>query len=368
MFNASTFPPVREHPVYRLLVDLFPIDVNRPDRSIAKQSRVTAGKLQKTLDSRPKIRTRKTGRVGPELDWSVVYSDVPVDLVAGYVNRGSRSHGRYDIFPFLHDSDPYYEKSTKSTLAKHRCIPTFAMQAHNVALWTEFAMKHCVSFHGERGYSWKRFPDSSQSPEDGLEFFRQLKISGLTSRHRRSDTAKIRRGANRGVREALVEGRSPASLFVRRYAFSAKEMRRKWGCLKPYERPCFKDFKGSCETVLTLFPKGHRRVIPPIVFSSLRRIYSRSCVTRPSDFPWFSKVTNDLKYTLEVPQPPKRFVPPSRILRKGAIVQEYDFPSTMSTIPTLNSDLLDGLDLEYRGRIGGSKHRYARLASDFDWD
>jgi hypothetical protein len=318
VINASNFPPVREHPVYQFLVGSSTTDYG--SRDFSRKERRNSAKLKKALDSRPKIRTRLTGPVGPELDWSIIYSDVAVDMIRGPISAGARSHGRYDIFPFLPASDPEYRKSCESTLALHRHIPTFAMQPEHIARWTQWARDHHVHYHGERGYKFGR--ESEYSSEFNRKLFRNLKkIKGVIPCHRRSEAAKICRAARRGARDCLIQTRPADRLFTTRYRLSASKTREAfWTYRSNGGTLGFQEYRSTViGRGITLFPPRCHSVVPNIVFRALKRLYSRP-VKVVNQRPWF-KPDVDLAYTLSVSLPPNRRS--SFLLKRGALIRTY---------------------------------------------
>lgn len=283
---------------------------------------------------RPLLRTRTSGLVGPEPDYSVRESNLPRNWV-------------YALFPNKELLAPDHTWGPDNAqIAEHNCHGTYSLTDDQVKRWTRVANAFGIEYEGQRGYKApKGFLDklgTYYNPRTGAYVrgessldFRQKKALRIIPSHRRSEVAKIRRAARRGVKEAVIGSIPAERLFVTRYRLSAKEMRNQWFRLDP--RPSFQQFKQAVGKNITLFPKCCRQTIPGIVYRSLKRIYSNP---KRVGKVWFSKPEEDLKHVLEVRLPPKE-VKNRILLRKGAIVRSHQNSESYgniyaSTIPVVN--------------------------------
>lgn len=373
--NASDFARPNEHPCLTVIREAFEESerilkdsqvqvLGRPARDGSRKLKTTVDRgkfykleqslnkayyvqLKRALDQRPKIRTRKTGPVGPDLDWSVIYSDVPVTIFHDpKLKFGSDYFGAQDpkeegraIFPY----DSYRSRLNAATSfhfsgSKERCVETHAMGPEEVRLWTQWAYRNGIHFSGERGYV-RTSSSHAWTTDMAVNAFRELKARGALRSHIRTPEARIRRAARRGARDALI-GTVPAErLFVTRYSLSSKQIRENWFRLDP--RPSFKAYKESLDKNITLFPRRCRATIPGIVFKALKRLYEKP--VKVSGNYWFKPV-EDLRYVLKVPQPPKRgaYYRP-RETRAGSLVFSHidneDYGDILSsTIPRVTRD------------------------------
>lgn len=314
---------------------------------------------------RPLLRTRTQGVVGPDPDFSVRESDLPRSWV-------------YALFPNRELLAPSHTWGPDNAqVAEHDCHGTYSLTDDQVKLWTRVAHTFGIEYKGDRGYQappgFLKKLGTYYNPRTGAYVrgesslnFPEKKVLGLIPKHRRSDVAKIRRAARRGVREAVIGSIPAERLFVTRYRLSAKEMRDEWFRLTP--RPLFRDFKQSVGKNITLFPRKCRMTIPGIVYRSLKRIYSNP---KRVGKVWFSKPEEDLKYVLEVRQPPKE-VSRRILLRKGAIVRSHPGNQAYgniyaSTIPVVNRyDDHDWITWEGRTSRSAEIGRVNRSLSTWD--
>lgn len=295
--------------------------------------------LRRALESRPTIRTRLSGVVGPEPDWSVIYSDLSryifnerngkrffnsavlrTDLVGPLDRDGSFPTWRGRLL---------FPKTVEETLTGHETLHTCFMDRQAVLDWTEFAHLNGVEFHGKRGY---RMPGTNLDP---IGAFRRLRREGYYSRHKRSNYARITRSARRGKSEALISPMPVERLFVTRPVLPMKEIRKGWYYNNP-NKLRWKEFLALQEKAITLFPKQCRSPIPGIVYGSLKKIYSK-----PQRFsevrPWFSKVDEDLKYVLQLT--PTKQITRKFLLRKGAIIKTHRLDLELRTADLLHSTI-----------------------------
>lgn len=317
-------------------------------------------KMKKVLETRPKIRTRKTGPVGPDLDWSVIYSDVPITMFhspdkkrgSDYFGAGHPTEEGHMLFPY----DEYRLKINTSGFRNHAtkpgCVETHAMGPLEVRLWTQWAYRNGVHFSGERGYN--RTKNSAEYSADmQINAFKQLKDEGFIPQHSRSSVAKIRRAARQGCKRALISPIPASRLFETRYRLSAKQIRQNWRTsLSEGHSIGFKAYQSSIERGISLSVRKYHGSIPAIIFATLKKLYSCPVKIWP-DKPWFvsDKVTNDLRYTLTVHTPCKRryYYSKDVILRPGAVInstvsEDYDNP--LSTIPRISRSKWDHLGIE----------------------
>jgi len=343
--EPSVFPPVRgigvpeEHPITKILADLheswlaqrykcevtrtfYVPDPNDETRSLLrnkvsvdygllyKATRAFGARAHRTLQAainkRPLIRNRTSGVVGPELDWSVVYSDVPFSLFhrpgakygEDYFGTGLRTSGsNYRIFP--EDPNRVHREYGRLHASKHGCVITHMMTIENVIEWTSWAHRNNVHYHGNRGYvRVNREHVIDASLDDPKYLFQVRKHLGLIKSHGRSDLAKIRRSARRGKLLYTVKKPVP-DLFVNRPILSAKHARESW--VAQGSNGSLSRFKLEIPTCKALFPERCRTQVPTIVFRSLKRIYSGPVRAQP----WFvTKPEKDLKLAFKADFPP----------------------------------------------------------------
>lgn len=281
---------------------------------------------------RPSIRPRTSGPVGPELDWSVVNSDLSFKMLKHLVPGGKNA---YHLFP----TAPRNVETFEPMHTNHGCVSTCYMQEVHVRRWTRLAHELGVEFSGKFGYKLPSVPNHRELT------FRQKKVMGFIPQHSRSEYSRIRRAARRGQKSALIGELPQQSLFKTSYRLSCKETRRRYfidvvnGPLRG--KMGFKAYRDQfVGTGLTLSAKGCYGVVPNIVFRSLRAIYSKSSL---EERPWFSKPDSDLKTVLQVPQVPSKHR--TRLVsNRLRLIKSYEntlgdwiSPDTLfSTVPRVN--------------------------------
>jgi hypothetical protein len=275
-------------------------------------------------------RPRTSGRVGPELDTSVVNSNIRFDMLKHIIPGGKNA---FHLFPRPPPEIDHHEPMDTN----HGCVQTCFMGLENVKRWTRFAYELGIEFEGRFNY---RLPRERRNANHSLSFL-QKKLIGMIPTHRRSEPSKIIRAARRGKKSACeIKQTEVPLLFQRKYALSAKKMRQVWWSLKPYERTKFSSFKVCCETNICLYPKRCRSTIPGIVYSALRRIYSNPKIERNY---WFDhdKPVRDLKYILQVNKPISRHTLPV-LNEKHRLIRRQPVPGVPSilntTVPLISQD------------------------------
>lgn len=238
--------------------------------------------LKRALDSRPKIRTRKNGLVGPEPDWSVVYSDLPMDLVYR-LNPGNGGgneayyHGKMAHEPLI--PEPLSRTGlTWGRINRNAEVELFDLK--EILNWTRIAHASGVCFKGERGYSLSKALWKEPLPEwvNHYDYLMNRPV------HRRSCVSKINRARLRRVREGNYKFPSTIPLRVR--LPSCKVMRKDWQQSFGPRTVSFQDFKKASKPSLHMwFP--HVTKPSNLVIESLIRIYSRTVVKPPEvSFKW----------------------------------------------------------------------------------
>lgn len=308
--------------------------------------------LKRTLDQRPKIRTRKTGPVGPDLDWSVIYSNVPITIFhdpsekrgSDYFGAGwPEEEGRL-LFPADDDRLKLNTSGFRQHACAVGCVETHMMGPEEVRLWTQWAFRNGIHYSGERGYVRTK-STQAWSEDMSVNSFRQLKEFGFTAKHSRSEWARMRRAARRGKRNALIGATPVERLFVTRYRLTSNQIAEQWHKCEPMPR--FQDFKQSLDKVITLFPRKCRLELSPIVYRSLKRIYSRPEKIVSGKL-WF-KPEIDLRYVLEVKSPPKKriYQESTLFLRKGARVHEHGVEGVRTLLHTTIPRIERGTNPDY---------------------
>lgn len=311
---------------------------------------------------RPLCRDRTSGLVGPEPDFSARESNVPRRLLWELVYEAGLPTHFFQSLPHAGNG---------VVVANHDCIGSFGWTDHQVRVWTTLANRAGIEYSGNRDYKLPKHL-SGYTPREFT--FKEKVLLGLIPSHRRSETAKIRRAARRGIRGAFTAPVDPQGIFRRKYRLSCKEIRQEW--FHNHSEIPFKEFKSNCEVGIALYPRGCRGPISSTVFEALRRIYQKPLKLRDSDLGHFSKVDNDLKFVLEAPLPMTRKTQVSidrtvktKRLKRGALVLSYrkdlhDLRSTLnSTIPRIGSrdDIYSDLEWSDYG-----DYRHARLPRPYD--
>jgi len=187
--------------------------------------------------SRKPNRPRKSGIVGPEPDWEVIYSNVPFKALYRYFDICEFSHMQ-PLFP--RDGVYWSPKGMQHTSG---------MRASHVLAWTRWAHSVGVRFQGNADYVFPKV-----GPEEKVRYVPFKHIV----RHRKA-------GETKGPRpfKSPVYWRKPTS----------KEVRNLWYHTK--EKSTFKEHASRCKPTQRLVnqPKVD---VPDIVIRSLNRIYARS--------------------------------------------------------------------------------------------
>lgn len=255
---------------------------NQVKRSIRCEPK--RGDLNRALMSRPLIRTRTKGLVGPEPDWSVVYSDLPMDIIYKLNpgdGRGNEAfyHGKMAVRPL--EPNPYDRVGV--VIERHNGMArTFLFDLEDILLWTSMAHAAGVTFNGNRGYSMPKKFAKNKLP-DWLDSYNQycmnFKIHERTpsSKYKRSCLRKIKRGMVTYPKTVPLENRKP----------TCREARRDWrrefskGRTIPWS-----EYKKTLKSSIYMVYRDHVSRPSQVVISSLVKIYSKCEFT--SDDPKFS--------------------------------------------------------------------------------
>jgi hypothetical protein len=201
--------------------------------------------------ARPKVfRSRETGIVGPEPDWGVLYSNIPINTLKKYFDVLD-----FSDMSFLFPRNGVYQ-SPKGM------VHTSGMTAKHVAAWTNFAHRHGVMFSGKNGYTF---------PSDVKKVGFKTNKRGHFVTHRHRSNAERKTGIN--ARPLTYEKSTSA------------ELRKAWFHAK--ERTKFSEFVKSHKCV---YPTLHSRLgssrPPALVLEALQKIYSRTEYDKPLTLQW----------------------------------------------------------------------------------
>jgi len=250
----------------------------------------------------PDIRPRKSGPVGPELDFSIWFAQIPHDEVGKrglFPTRELRS-----LIPRGGGRKPRgYKWTEKYTL--HSQVETLWGGLEGVQLWTEFAMKHGIQFDGTYRY---KFPGKKSGGTLRKQTFERLKSLGLIPHGVRSEAARIRRAARRPVpaerRDAPVfRPRSFDPLPVVR-SISASKMRENWW--RGGHQCRWSEYRTTqvVQPVLRLFDgKRHLSEPPTIVLKAIFKLYDPARI----------RLYKEGKATVTTAEAPRWIVPPKEV-------------------------------------------------------
>lgn len=309
-------------------------------------------KIKTALNKRPEIRPRQKGLVGPELDWSVVYSDVSRWIFCNRANAYRNNpvfrtniegpFGRIGSHPTFQGIELF--PSGPEGSSAHECYHTAYMGLEQIRAWTAFAHLNNVHFSKSRGY---HIPGLVT---DRLELFKRSKAMDLLPKHKRSEAAKIRRAARRGLQTAYEQ--PIKQVLITRYRFGVNQIKREWIKTPSSNRPLFKDYLREFPNprVLTLNLKGSRLPMTGFLHKTLVKLFSRKEIFY--DNSWFPQVVQvsqpdkDLKFQLQFRPPPVKakirqlnafFFPKGTVLKES--LGDWDIPH--STIPEMNFSTWD---------------------------
>jgi hypothetical protein len=256
-----TLPPREEHPVHVYMVQNLPKVSTFGTHMTRGGTARFQNLLKKALNARPYIRTRTSGLVGPEPDWSIVYSDPD-------------RHGVKDAMDIRKGIFPYIEKINGRSvygmpMAPHGCAHTFYMREDNVLKWTKWAHENGVHFHGKRGYTFRY---GSGEPLSKKQEFDLVKDTIGVVKHKRSkrsvDARRLKRAAGLAARRAKL-----VPCVRVKYEVSAKKLRLSWRTNSP-DTP-FSKYRLTFdrgEKVDYILYKSHPVVLHPRVSGWLRNL------------------------------------------------------------------------------------------------
>jgi hypothetical protein len=182
-------------------------------------------------------RPRKTGVVGPELDWEVIYSHVPFKALQRYFV----AHQFSNLSRMFPRNGVYH--SPKG------CIHTSGMRRAHIAAWTRFCYANKIEYSGTNGYL---FPKEVVVDYPAKPFYR-VRSSHKKGRH--------------------VGSKNPSDPPVRWEKLSSKRVRSEWYHRK--EKTPFKEFMSTVKNRQYYAIKGVPGPLPGPVLEALTSIYSR---------------------------------------------------------------------------------------------
>jgi hypothetical protein len=232
--------------------------------------------IERELKATPSGRPRTSGPVGPETDWSLRLSRIWHDE---YKQNGLTldvMHGRptTQAMRRIMSQDPC---PIREKVAIHHYLSVLYTSDEGCRRWTDFAMKYGAHYDGEYAY---RFPGRRSKDKLAKVAFDHFKREGLVPSGRRSQEARIRRGAARRERQAISRVRRGPPLevpepLVVRPSRSARTLRSSWR--RCPERVTWSAYRQSqvVEPVLCLWPTHCRLSVSKPVLDALSKIYSR---------------------------------------------------------------------------------------------
>lgn len=262
-------------------------------------------------DECPKIRTRTSGPVGPELDYSIRFARIHQDNW----NRGgglkwaqneliSTAVTYYrDMSVFAAGGrDIHAGRSTKFALHNH--VELISLSDKGVEAWTEYAMSRNLQFDGEYGY---RKIGRRTQVKLAKAAFKAAKESGEVPSGKRSRDAALRRASIRrsrrsdpvwvGSRSLPIEVKEP---MVRRRMQAASFLRKDWR--KNFSGVRWTEYCDSyahVEHCISL-PFGKPLPLSGPVRLAIERIYSKCEYVKVPNFNW-TKPAQGWKW--RVPEP-----------------------------------------------------------------
>jgi len=268
-------------------------------------------------NQRPLLRTRKSGIVGPELDWSVRESDLPMEFIY-LMNPGDSEgnfagrHGRMPFPPFIPSgvrprTGTRYDRYlySESSYRHNPYASTWLMSDDQVRQWTIVAHSLGVRFQGDRGYT--RPPKSTRlTPEAYANITRYLQISSLP---RGVSALRLLKKLRKKVRQFDSFESDQPYITVRNFSLSKREISRRW-------------YDGFTHIRYSVFRERFRSPTLGLVFQNLRfvpiteamkgilyKIYSGGRVLNPvrrSNFDWSRPVPfKGTVEKVEIPPAPK---------------------------------------------------------------
>lgn len=248
-------------------------------------------KLDSTSDRRlitrilldlPYKRPRTSGPVGPELDYSVWFSIIPISQVAG---NGPLSQS--ELYWFRKHAGQEFVAPNWDKKCLHNHVNMVNLVESAIAGWTKWAMAHNVRFDGDRKYI---FPGRRTLHKWRKHDFVEAKSNGNVPCEIRSHSSRRRRAEKRRLnkRDPVKKGNrakpQPMILSYRPVSTHAA-LRRSW--INTKDRPSWKDFLASCEKRLVLQTRhGPVAVDSHYVYSAIRRLHQNEVVDKgKSTFP-----------------------------------------------------------------------------------
>lgn len=170
-----------------------------------------------------------SGPVGPELDWSVKFSDVPKAYLE---SRGL--HGKWESWfpkPLYYKVDPR-DLNYAATRPMPGCIRTYDVTPEGVQSWTKFCLLEGIEYSGLFGYKFpskkvlseRRFRQLNVPVEKRREFFCSQKSFGFIPKCKRSKAAREARHLKWKARTFTYTG----PVVVPRYTNPSRDYRKGW--------------------------------------------------------------------------------------------------------------------------------------------
>lgn len=243
-------------------------------------------------DRRPLIRPRTQGLVGPEVDWSVRESDLPMEFIylmnPGDPNAGNFAgiHGRMELPPLIpsrvrpRTGNPSFDKHEylENSYRVPKMASTWLMTDEQVRQWTRTANALGVRFQGARGYTRPIGHKLTSAVIENIK--RYLMISRLP----RGRSALLRfKKLRKKVRQFDSFESDQPHIAVRSFSLSHREICRRW-------------YDGHSHIRFSVFKERFRTPTLGFVFQNLRFV----------SFPETMKSTVYKLYSNRVLQPDRR--------------------------------------------------------------